>query len=270
MKFRATRFLIGLGIIAIGILGLNMTSLDAANPLPEADAKALFNQDSKNILDMLDKLANANEKAKKTASLNASKSIQVNGMMIALVAQKQIDGKSKEQDAANATVRDAAIKIALQGSSRKFPGIAEATKALSALKANAKAKPNMKIEDIAKAGDLDVDILMHQFKLTTVGGYGTEQRIQDLGDPAGKGVIALPEAKLMASRILAVADYFEVLVPAKGFSKNPKPTWLGIVKDMRAATNDMVTAVEGKDAKKIKAAFQKLDASCVACHGKYK
>ena len=59
-------------------------------------------------------------------------------------------------------------------------------------------------------------------------------------------------------------------MPAKGFAKNPKPVWLGITKDMRTASNEMVAAVEGKDTKKIKAAFQKLDATCIACHNKYK
>lgn len=270
MKFRATRMLIGLSIIATGIFGLNATSIDAADPLPDADAKALISQDSKNILNMLDKVATAKTEAKKGVSSNASKAIQVNALMIALTAQKQITGKKPAEDSANATLRDAAIKIALMGSSKKFPLIAEPTKGLANLKANAKAKANMSVADIANAGELDVEILMHQFKSTTVGGYGTEEHIQDLGDPKSKTVIALPEAKLMASRLLAVADYFEVLVPAKGFAKNPKPLWLGTTKDMRTAANEMVTAVQGNDTKKIKAAFQKLDATCIACHNRYK
>jgi Cytochrome C' len=270
MGIRVSRSLLGVTALLTGIIGLKYSATEAADPLPEADAKGLVSQDTKNILDRVEKVANAKPEVKKGVSLNSSKAIQNNAMMIAVVAQKQISGKNTVLDSNMATLRDAAIKIALLGESKRFTAIAEPTNALAGLKANAKAKINMSIANIAKAGNLDVEILMHQFKSTVVGGYGTEEQIQDLGDPTVKNAIALPEAKQMAARLLAVADYFEVLEPAKGFGKTPKPAWLGFTKDMRTAANEMVSAVESKDAKKIKAAFQKLDASCIACHGKYK
>lgn len=267
MKRTSAWMSVGLGCLLISLCGLRqpLTELTAA-PYSETTARKLIEQDTRNILDVVDKW----EKGKK-GGLNESKAIHANAMMIALVAQNQIDGKNADADIAWATLRDAAIKIALLGEEKKFAVIAEPTKALAKLKANPKTKVAMKTADLVKAGNLDVEILMQQLKSTTKSGYGVEEKIQDLADADSKARIAADEANAIAARLVTVADYFEALEPRKGFTKkNPQEDWLRFIANMRTAAAEMASATKGNDMKKIKAAFQNLDASCIACHAKFK
>ena len=272
MICRTRPTLVGAAVVLAGIVGLHFSSTDAADPIAEADLKALVEQDSKNISDIARKVENVQPDSKKRTESSATRTIPANALIVAHFAQQRITGKNPADDAKWATLRDAAIKVAVAGSDRKaLKDVGELAKALTVdIKADPKANTKvMPLADLAKACNVDMEVLMYQFKNKSVGGYHTETDVEEIGDPEKKKPITPEQARLMTNRLLAAMDFCEVLEPIKGFN-GKKNAWDGFVKDTRAALNEANQAAAGKDAIKIQAVFAKLDASCKACHTVFK
>ena len=259
MRLSAGRTIIGAAVLMAGILGLNRTSTVAADPLSDAEFKALFDQDVKNIMPMIEKGASG----KKAEISKASRSVKSNAMMIAFYANSRIGGKNATEDLKMAALRDTALIVALDSGKKNFKAAAVPAAKLSldiaVNKGEAKA---MDVADLSKKAELDIEELMYQFKKIEVGGLGIEKEIKD---NAKKPALNADKMSALATRVLIVADYSEEVHVAFD-AKKTKKAWDGFNKDMRTAAIDLKKAAEVKDKKKLQAAFDKLDRSCTACH----
>jgi hypothetical protein len=266
MRLSARRTLTGAAVLLAGIIVLNRYATgadDAGAPVPEGEFKALFEQDAKNLPDMI-------KMGQKTGAANkskASRAVKSDAMMIAFYANSRIGAKGGD-DAKMAALRDAAIKLAAAGGKKKFDDAEKLAKdvTLSGTGGKGEAK-QMTVAQLAAAADLDIEELMYQFKKTSVGGLGTEEEVNAAAKKAG--TVTPAAAAAIAARVLVVADYSEHVTVKFDAKKTPKD-WTAFNKDMRIAAKDLQTAAAGKDNKKIQTAFDKLDRSCVACHEKMK
>ena len=258
MRWNANRFLVGSLVVCAGIVGLGMTSTDAAPAaVPDAEFKALVDQDAKNINTLL----NDGKPARKTAD----RSIKSSALMIAAYAQSRM-GKNPADDAKLATLRDTAIKVALTGGKKKYAEAVAPAKLLSA--DIAAGKPDTKPVDLIKATEIDMEELMYQFKKTAVGGLGLEEEIKA---NAKKLALKPEQISALAQRILVVCDFCDTLQPASGFSATkPKKSWDQYNADMKTSSTALISAAKANNAKDLQAAFTKLDGSCVACHNMFK
>jgi hypothetical protein len=255
MRSSARRIFVGSLALLIGIIGVDVATTEAADPLPD-EYKALFEQDVKNIIARLEE-----KPMKKTAD----RAVKSSALMIAAYAQGQM-GKNKADDGKLAALRDAAIalakieKKALMGGA----GLAPA-KALSLNMAPAtKAAP----VDLLKASGVDLEELMYQFKKTTVGGLGIEEQVKD---NAKKLTLTPAASAAIARRALIVADFCDNMAPLSGFSAaKPKKDWDTYNMAMKTAATELATAAKAGNAKAIGAGFLKLDGACVQCHNKFK
>jgi len=253
--------MIGAAVLMAGILGLNKTSSEAADPVPEDELKALYDQDAKNIPPMIavgEKKGNANIS-------KATRSIKSNAMMIAFYANSRITGKSAAEDGKMAALRDEALKVALAAGGKNFAAAATAAKGLSLDMTPAKGAKAMATAALATAGKMDLEELMYQFKKTSVGGLGIEEEIKANGK---KAVMSPAKITALATRVLAIADYSES-VHVEFDGKKTQKDWDNYNKDMRTAAKALIAAANGKP-KELAAAFTKLDGACVACHEKMK
>jgi Cytochrome C' len=266
MRCSARRTLIGATIILAGIIGLNFSSMDAADnsaPVPETDMKLLVDQDIKNIEAMI-------VVGKKGGAANvskASRSIRSSSMMIAAYAQSRMGAKGAD-DAKLASLRDAAIKVGIAAGKKNFADVDGLVKALKANAIDSKANTK-KISLTSAIGEFDLEELMFQLKKTSVGGLGTEEEIKA---QAKKLTISPENAAALAQRVLILSDYCEVIpIGSGGFNAaKPKKAWDEFNKDMRTAAQGVIAAAGQKNANNLKTAFDKLDRSCVACHEKFK
>ncbi len=265
MRCSARRTLVGAAVVLAGIVGLSSDSSVTAqggNAVPEEEFKTLVDQDIKNIEAMV-------EVGKKKGAANiskASRSIKSSSMMIAAYAQSRIGSKGAN-DAKLASLRDQAIKVGAAAGMKNFAAADNLVKLLKANAVDPKANTK-KIDLVAAVGEFDIEELMYQFKKTSVGGLGVEEEIKA---QAKKATIKPAEAAALAQRVLAVADYCEIVGINGGFNASkPKKAWDDYNKDMRAAAKDVIAAAAKKNAADLKDAFNKLDRSCVACHDKFK
>ncbi len=260
MQLSASRLFVGALILLTGIVGVQLTTVDAADAVPEKEFKALTEQDIKNIQLLL----NDGKPAKKTAD----RSIKSSALMIAAYAQSRL-GANAADDAKLATLRDTAIKVAMTGGKKKYMDAVASAKMLDPGMAAA-GKPDTKKIDLIKATEVDMEELMYQFKKTAVGGLGIEEEIK----ASSKKAVATmtPEKALgIAQRIQIVGEFCDSLQPQGGFSAaKPKKDWDDYNKKMKDAATDLATAAKGNNPKGLMAAFTKVDASCVACHNKFK
>jgi len=265
MRCSARRTLVGATFLLAGIVGLNLSSTDAADttaPVPEGDFKALLDQDVKQI----DAMIVMGKKGGDANTSRASRAIKASAMMIAAYAQSRMGGKG-EDDAKLASLRDAAIKVGLAGAKKKFTDVEVLVKALKEVTVDPKAEKK-KIDLIAAAGEFDLEELMAQLKKKTVGGLGIEEEIKL---QAKKPTITTERATALAQRVLVLADYCDHIPISGGFNMaKPKKDWDEFNKDMRTAARGVISAAGKKDPASIKAAFDKLDISCIACHDKFK
>ena len=132
----------------------------------------------------------------------------------------------------------------------------------------AAGKPDTKKLDLIAATGADIEELMYQFKKTTVGGLGTEE---DIKANAKKATMKPDAIAALAQRTLIAADLCAVLKPSEDFSAaKPKKDWDQDIKDMKDAATALYTAAKGNSVKTLQTAFNKLDATCVHCHDKFK
>jgi hypothetical protein len=259
MRWSARRTLLGAAVLMAGILGLNRTSSEAADPMPESEFKALFDQDAKNIPGMI-----AMGQKKGAANISkASRAVNSNAMMIAYYANSRITGKDAKDDAKMAALRDTALKVALAAGKKKFDEAEGPAKKLSLSIAadGGDAKP-LKTAALVDAGKMDLEQLMYQYKKTSVGGMGAEE---DIKANSKKLTLAPDKVATLANRVLAVCEYCETVTPEFD-AKKTKKDWERYNKDTRAAAQALLSAVAGKNQKTIQTALTKLDGACVACH----
>jgi Cytochrome C' len=258
MQWCACRILLGAAALAVGIVRLEMGAVEAADAVPDAEFKMLVDQDAKNIVTNL----NNGKPAKKTAD----RAIKSSALMIAAYAQGRM-GKNPADDAKLATLRDTAIKVAKTGGAKKYADAVAPAKLLAADMAAA-GKPDTKNVDLIAATGVDIEELMYQFKKIGVGGLGIEE---DIKANAKKLTMKPDLAAALGQRTLVAADLCAVLQPSAGFNAaKPKKDWDQDIKDMKGAATALVGAAKANNTKDVQTAFNKLDASCVHCHDKFK
>ena len=121
---------------------------------------------------------------------------------------------------------------------------------------------SVKPVDIVKETKADIDDLMAQFKKS---GLGLEDQIKAMTKKAGKP----EEVSAIGARMLIVVDLMETIHPDFGGKKN-LAAWSASSKEMKVASEDLIKAATSKDAKKMTAAMDKLNASCTSCHNVFK
>jgi hypothetical protein len=253
---QAWRTLIGSTALLLGIVGLDLATMDAADPIPDSEFKALVEQDAKNIVALL-----SEAKIKKTAD----RSVKSSSLMIAAYAQSRM-GKNAADDAKLATLRDTAIKLA-KTDKKMLAGALPLAKTLSPSMAAA-GNPSIKPVDLLKETGLDLEELMYQFKKTSVGGLGIEEEVK----ANSKKLAIKPEAAIaLARRTAIVAEFCETLQPQGGFGgAKTKKDWDTYNKEMKTAAEALAAAAKANKPKDLQTAFTKLDGSCVQCHNKFK
>ncbi len=256
MRSSARRIIVGSVALLIGIVGIDVTMTEAADPVPDSEFKALVEQDIKNILDRLEE-----KPIKKTAD----RAVKSSALMIAAYAQSRL-GKNPADDGKLVALRDTAIVIA-KTEKKKLAGALAPAKTLSinmAPAGNAKAAP----VNLLTVTGVDLEELMYQFKKTSIGGLGIEEEIK----AQSKKVTVKPEvAAAIAIRAHLVAGFVDDMQPTAGFSAaKPKKDWDTYNAAMKAAATELASAAKKADTKAIGAAFLKLDGSCVQCHNKFK
>jgi hypothetical protein len=267
----------GAALFGTCALALLLSGAGAADPAPGDEFNALVRQDAKQIADLLGRVealhmaekGKAASKERKLLESRASSAVASYAMMIAGNAQKRMGGKNPAEDVRMATLRDAAVLVARAAGSKKFENAFGPAKLLAPDVA-AGAKADAKPIDLVVATDADVGVLMHQFRRPNVGGLGLEDEIKA---NAEKPVMPPADVGLLAARLHAVADYADVMEPAKKFTAaTPKRDWLAFTKNMRTAADELLAASRAAKPheQKLKAAFLKLDASCVGCHKQFK
>lgn len=155
MQIRSLGLKIGFSI-ALFLGFVAVTELSAASVTAD-DFKAILDHDSAHLLKQL-----------KDGSPDKKGIIQskATAMLIAMYAQKQMDGKDKTRDQQLATLRDNAVKVAEAVSSKKYKDAVEAAKLLSLKTA---ANPSAKTEaiDLSKLAKFEMFELMSPLKKTS-------------------------------------------------------------------------------------------------------
>lgn len=267
MRWNARRIFVGAAVLLVGIVGLDQSSMEAA-PVAEAEFQSIVDQNAKSIVAWADTGKKAVDSKSKGKITTASRSVRSNAMLIALLAQGQM-GKNAAEDGKLAALRDAAIAAAKAAGNKKFGDALTVGKTLSLTMPAGKGPAKIiSSADLVKDTDFDIDDVMHPFRKTEIGGMNYEL---DIKANAKKATMTPDKIAAMAARIHAIADYSEIIPPTKGFAaKNPKKDWDLYLKDMRTATDALVTASKGKDTKGLQGAFLKLDGACNTCHEKFK
>jgi hypothetical protein len=253
----------GIAVLALGMWWLagaeTSTAADdkeAPLPIAEADFNKLVDQNVKIIQKTL---------GETKSKVNTNKA-RAAAIMIAAYAQYGQDGASAEQ---RATLRDAALKLAGLIEKGKTDDAKKAADALAGLKADAKAKPGP--VPILKQADVDkIDIIMRQFNIAAVGGYGIENHYKKLTGSGGTKK-ELPAAAmnddlmLMAYRTAAIAELVKEFKP----DKNAKD-FQRFAEDTRLLAVALAQATKKKDGPAALAVVYKLTISCNKCHDKFK
>lgn len=252
---------LGLTAMVAGLMMLSHT--DAAPPAISDDAfKSILTDDAKAINKALEAL---NADAKAASKKGADRAVVSSAITLAYAAQAKITGGA--DDAKFATIRDAALKVALDTKAKNYKGATESAKSLDfGVKADPKA--NVKPVDLTKAfgkDGLTVDETMQQFKKPVGFGVGAEEEIK----ANAKKVVADPaRATAIATRVLALAEYSKVHNDGKAGAK--LADWVKFTTDMEAGANDLIKAAGAKNNADIQAAFKKIDGRCTACHNAFK
>jgi hypothetical protein len=257
MRLNARRRHLGAAVLIAGLLAIAYAPSQAAD-VPEDVLETLIKQDAAHI----GKLLKEPRPEKKIVFIKS------NAMMLAAYAQGQL-GKGSGSDAKYAALRHNALKIAEAGAAKKIKDAIEPAKALTAAggdTANIDTKP-LKLHELHK---FDLHELMAQYKKTAVGGLNIEE---DIKNYAKKGGAKPLDAAAIAARTLTTAEFLDVMEPDEGFNpKKPKKIWEESNEKQKVAAKELLqVAKEPKaDAKKLQAAFGKLDAACIMCHDTFK
>ncbi len=263
--------MLGAAALLGGVVGL-IQSTHAADPLPDAEFKALVEEDAKNIVAWAEigknAVAGKDPKAKDKLK-HVNRAVKSNALLVALAAQNRMTGKNAADDAKLAALRDAAVDIAKSVRAKKFDSALTIGKTLSPNMAAGKKKAAITpIGDLVHAAELDVGELMHPFRPVVVGGYGIEKEVQD--NAQKKAVTPPDKVAMLADRVLLIADVIEFIEFPGANNKKFKKDWADFNKDTKAAATTLLAAARTKNAKDIQAAFVKLETSCVACHRQFK
>jgi len=151
---------------------------------------------------------------------------------------------------------------------------AATSKKVQQLAAAIKAKDNKAIKDLTvDLAKVDVDELMEAFKTSKKGGIldeGIENKLQALAKaPLGAAALA-KQAQELEDIAYVLAAVSEVTL-AKGVptGKNAK-NWAGFSKGMKGVSEDLLKAVQAKNAGGVHEAAKKSIDNCAACHMEFR
>jgi hypothetical protein len=260
MRRTPVRLLLVAAALAGGMAWLGRAG---AADLTDDEFKALVEQDVKAITKAADAVDKAAAGKKKSVEKNAAAGIKSAAVNMAGYANDHITGKDPSADAKAAAVRDEAIKIFKAAEARDFKAAGEAAKGLSSPKPAADAK---KI-DVAKAfGELTPKEIMDNYKTTAQFGTNLEA---DIKANAKKAAAKPADAALMAHRTMVMGEYTKTVTKAENAAD--KKEWDEYNQKMMKAAEDLLAATKKKSAPTDFAKlFTNLDASCTACHDKFK
>lgn len=229
---------------------------EAPLPIAEADFNKLVDQNVKIIQKTL---------GEKTSKVNTNKA-RAAAIMIAAYAQYGKGGASPEQ---RATLRDAALKLAGLIEKGKADDAKKEADALSSLKPDAAAKPEP-VPILKKANVDKIDLIMRQFNIAAVGGYGIENHYKKLTGSGGtkkelSAAAMNDDFLLMAYRTVAIAELVKEFKPDKGAKEFQK-----YAEDMRVLAVALAEATKKKDGPTALAVVYKVTISCNKCHDKFK
>lgn len=249
------RLLMGAAILAIGT-ALTEAAGEQPGPwksvLADDELAALIAADAKTISATL---------AKGTPDKKGVAKIRAAALMIAVYAQ----GAGESQNG----LRDIALKIGKAARDGKFDDVKNL---VAELKPGA-ASPGAKSGAVALQDLFDLEELMQQFKPERGGGIELEKALQT----AAKKRAALTPNEIKAIvpvllRIAAIAQPCEAFAPAKDEGKKTRAQWNTWSKEMGTFALDAAKLAKSAkpDDKALKAALNKVDANCTACHNVFR
>jgi len=251
MRLTLARILLG---VTAAVAGLALMLPAGAAESSDDEFKALVEQDVKAITKATDAVGKSKAKA---TELNAKNAIKSSAVVMATYANARAgsDGKA-------AAVRDQAIKIFQAADKKDFKAVESLAKELGTLKAG-----DAKQIDVAKAlGELTSKDVMDNFKTTDKFGTNGEADIKANGK---KATIKAADANLIAHRVLTMGELNKTVTKAENAAD--KKEWEGYNEKMLKSAADLQAASKKKTAPaELAKIFTSLDASCTACHDKFK
>ena len=183
-------------------------------------------------------------------------------LMLAEFAQQNLSGPDGAQ---RATVRDAALEIALLVKNKKYAEAVQQAKTLPKLPASQQTKK----EKVKLLGpQLDVEELMGQFRSPDKGGLGIEDLLDKL---AGAEDGQVPAAALNDDlRLLAYRTAVAAEVCREHRPPEKAPLWRELSEEMGRQASKLAEAVPAKDGKSAFQAVKKLHSSCKDCHREFR
>jgi hypothetical protein len=238
--------------LSMAILFTGLTSIrspaDEKSVVPASVAVKIVEEDSKDI----QKILNA-EKVRRPDRRRAL----VSALVVATVAN------NNAKDPQMAAVRDQAVHLLNALKADDADTAKEAAKRLTSVKpAGPGTMQNLGLEKYLKEGDdFDRDTTMQLFKSTRAGGLGIETMIQQYAKTAPT---AKEMEKIMAAlyRVQILTEVIDKVAPEGKATK-----WGGYSKALKEAVGEATTKKKPED---LKAALNKLDGACSACHAEFK
>ena len=229
--------------------------------LPEDEFAKLVNEDAKVIKESLEKAKGTDKKKMLTKAKAAA-------LMIAVYAQDEMLKKGPNA-AQMAGLRDEAVKTIKAISDDKLD---QAKKLADDLKPSGAAAPGATMTPLALTKDVEIDVVMQQFKPELGGGLGLEKKMNSFINKRTPFTAADYQQMLpMLYRIAAIAQPTEALTPAPMGKKTPDK-WVKLSQEMsQLALETANLAKKPKpDPKAVKAAVNKLSDNCTACHNVFR
>ncbi len=269
MGTSARRPVVGLAAVAAG-LGLLAWSAGGT----AADAKSAAGMYKPVIPeDVLTQLITDEGKALRDAVAKASDKKQASkaraiALLIAVYGQDEaLRGGGKA--AAMAGLRDTALKLAKAVADGKLD---EAKKLAADVKPSGAAAAGGQPGPVAVTEQFEIDTLMQVFKPERGGGMEWEKKLQQMRDKRSAYTAAdYQQLVPLMYRIAAVAQPTEALAPAPMGKKTPAE-WVKLAREMgeQAVAAGELAHKPKPDDKAVKAAVKKLEATCTACHEKFR
>jgi hypothetical protein len=183
-------------------------------------------------------------------------------LMLAEYSQQNFDGNDA---ALRATLRDAALDIAVLVKDNKYADALKRVEGLPSLAPDPKAKR----EKVKLVGSqVQVDELMGQFRSAKVGGWGIEgelDRLATVKDNSLRAADLTDDLRLLAYRTAVTAELVREHVPAEKAKE-----WRGLAENMKKSALELAAAANSKDAKAGYSALMRLHTSCNDCHKEFR
>jgi hypothetical protein len=261
---------VGLAVAAgLGILAVTGRS-------PAADAKAATSMYKpvvptdvvrQLITDEAKSLQTAMGKAKEKTDKMATRAQSI-ALMVAVYAQDEaLRGGSSA--AAMAGLRDTALKLNKAINDGKMD---DARKLAAEIKPAGMSDTPAKLAAVPVHADFEIDTLMQVFKPDRGGGLEWEKKLLMLRDKRSAYTKSDYDTLVpLMYRIATIAQSTEGIPPAETAKRKPEE-WVKLAREMG---DEAVTAAElarkaKPDDKMVKAAVKKLEATCTACHDKFR